>query len=1552
LCADAEALSEATSVPGNNLASTVDLPQASCVSAGDEEENSVWYSFDNTLGDIWELNIEVTPNAGGIPISGNVVLSAWDACGGEELECEISDVGAGTATLTITCPPAGLIFIQVGSTDIGEGEFDIVANETLKDAACTPNDLCADAVLIDTENNACVAVEATDCNTMTCPEEDNFGTGCTFTDEETVWFTFTTPDGATSVEIEVDNITSGGTAQWGLMTGDCTAPTNVEACTQNEYTVAANTQYWLAVSTTGDDGSDFELEVLVNTPPDNDECDDVETLTMDAGTVPGTTFCANPDFEVTDCGATDQEQQVWYTFTTGADQSKVELTLTETGASGVVVSILDACDGVPVVESPTLCPAAGSNEFCVLPNTTYYLLVGTSEANQGDFEIGVAEVTDPFNDNCSGADALGDIASSCEQNDFAADNSNACPDELNDDGCDFSNDALHGVWFTFNTDNDAEAIDITTDLADAMFALYTGDCTSLTYVDGSCTQGADLDELDINPNTTYYLLVTSDTESAFNIGITIKNIPDNDLCEDAESIGNGDVLSGTTACANPEIIYCDLDGSSSHDVYYTYTNSSGSNVDLEIQIDADDSNGNAADQVEVAFTIDDCITAFPGTMEECDALGNLLVVDCVEDGETVIIIVGSVDGEEGDFTISLTEFNNSPPHDECTDAYVFTDEYTVCEWYELTGFTNQDACPEDFFVGACEFHLHPVVWFAFTATDDATSVEFQNITSAGDAFLALFENNGDCDLPTAVSACVTGNDGPFDINGGQDYWVAFGSENGEGDFSFEILINESPLNDDPCAGDFALETINEGDNDADNSCAGPDFTFCGLDNANGKTLFFEYTMTQDADLEVNITGITAAGPFSTAAYEAAIACGDESTYITEACDDALILPCLTAGDVIVIAVGTSDVAGEYGEFTINISENTPPRPDNDECTDAEVITYEDSDLCQWVGAEANESNINACSEESDFGTACDFDTEEVVWFEFTAPNATDPANAQLNIQFLSYDGGGDLFSAVFEPGDCDNLTALSGCLIGNGPHGAVIDVTPNTTYLIGVGSSGDTGGNFEIEINITSGPPNDDPCADLSAFDLTGSVTLIEQSNLCAGPDGNFPECGGVDQENAVIYTFEIVAPIYGIEITVTANDVNGTPIEGTIVAGVSTENSDFCTGTTYVPPAYCEDIGSATFTFECLLEGTYQLKISSSDDNSGNFDISSTMIDKNSGCDNTLNYDYCSEADGNAISGLSECEPTTVSGCNKLACPENFTLGACDFTEGNYVWYSFTTLDGAASVDITAFSADDGNGIMTIFEADCDNLVSISDCIQEGTDVLNIPVTENTTYYIVVGGSDNSAGFDFDITVNVPPENDDPCPTDLNPAIDLTGGGSHAGTTCCAVGFNDDNNADWQNQDCGDATTDENAVWYYFTSSDAVDGYEIEVSGALAGFTTVELYTGADDAGCTGALTFEESSCTPLPANIRFGNCGEDGTTYWIKVGTSDENCGDFSISVLELDDCKVADDCEDAQDFSVNPVTDPNFEEIIYDCTEGCLDLACPENPLPAGGNGCDFY
>ena len=189
---------------------------------------------------------------------------------------------------------------------------------------------------------------------------------------------------------------------------------------------------------------------------------------------------------------------------------------------------------------------------------------------------------------------------------------------------------------------------------------------------------------------------------------------------------------------------------------------------------------------------------------------------------------------------------------------------------------------------------------------------------------------------------------------------------------------------------------------------------------------------------------------------------------------------LSLVQTVIIMVGTTNTAGAYGQFDLDINESTPARPANDDCSNAEVIDYDDTDLCQWVAVQNGETNVNACSEDFTVGT-CQYDVEEVVWYSITVPPGA-AAGADLSIRFSNYTGTGQLFATFFDD-NCAALTGLSNCFTGVGPH-TLADVVAGNTYLIGVGSSGDNGGSYDMEVNITSGPPNDDACNVL--FTLAG----------------------------------------------------------------------------------------------------------------------------------------------------------------------------------------------------------------------------------------------------------------------------------------------------------------------------------------------------------------------------------------------------------------------------------------------------------------------------------
>ena len=190
------------------------------------------------------------------------------------------------------------------------------------------------------------------------------------------------------------------------------------------------------------------------------------------------------------------------------------------------------------------------------------------------------------------------------------------------------------------------------------------------------------------------------------------------------------------------------------------------------------------------------------------------------------------------------------------------------------------------------------------------------------------------------------------------------------------------------------------------------------------------------------------------------------------------------------------------------------------------------------------------------------------------------------------------------------------------------------------------------------------------------------------------------------------------------------------------------------------------------------------------------------------------------------------------------------------------------------------------------------------------------------------------------PPTNDSPCINDSNPPIDLTGGGSYEGTTCCAT-------LDFENAECSAATEDA-SVWFMYSPDEVDDGFDIILEpGDAEGPMSLEVYKGLSDGGCTGAITVIGSKCNSNSAVIRMGNCFATDEVVFIKVTTDEleENCGTFVLTVVPAVCGEMADDCIDLADQTpIEPITDQGFG-ITYNCVEGCLDYACPEESTNGG-------
>jgi len=202
-------------------------------------------------------------------------------------------------------------------------------------------------------------------------------------------------------------------------------------------------------------------------------------------------------------------------------------------------------------------------------------------------------------------------------------------------------------------------------------------------------------------------------------------------------------------------------------------------------------------------------------------------------------------------------------------------------------------------------------------------------------------------------------------------------------------------------------------------------------------------------------------------------------------------------------------------------------------------------------------------------------------------------------------------------------------------------------------------------------------------------------------------------------------------------------------------------------------------------------------------------------------------------------------------------------------------------------------------------------------------------------------------------PPNDDACPTAMFPPADVTGG-AFMGTTCCALGFND-NMADFENltsiTNCGSITQD-NTVWFtYQFIDDGSDAIQIDFNNiGIQGGAAIEVYVVDDiNEACDGVLTIGNGdvvgwACDAVNDDpIQIG-CPDPDRFYLIKLTTTDDECGEYSLGVSTINSsCEYADEPCDVTD--VIMVTTPPDFSLVFSCVPGCLEFACPEDPLPPG-------
>ena len=1241
---------------------------------------------------------------------------------------------------------------------------------------------------------------------------------------------------------------------------------------------------------------------------------------------------------------------------------------------------------------------------CIEQGETIKILVGSIEdpnvmGPEGDFNISTSVIPNGVaNDECDMPEDITSQIMTCTDILINTDNTNACSEEFNvAGGCNFATDPT--VWYSFTVPAGPGpySLEISGIDAGSYMAIFNDgiDCDNPggVAINSPCMSGAGpFDSFDpLTPGATYLIAFANPTEGAHNFTIRVNELPANDECADAETLNPGVAVPGTTTCATQETpsynsgVCADTDETNT--VWYEYTvpaTSSG----FQLTVTASGASPFMGNLNAVVFETSSpgCVTDGSTFADEVCTTSGTLVQDfeCIGPG-TYIIRISTSETNAGDFDILINDYTSPVVNDLCSSPTLIDQDF-ICEWVPVTANT-ENACPEQFdFASDCGFDDFPVVWYEINITDpNATEIQLDmNSSASGSPFYSVFAGGAvDCSnlVPSSISGiCESGlgmNGTTIDISGNppQTYLIGIGADiaSGSSSIQFEIKVLVPPANDDPCNAEI-ISTAGDVNTTVSGTtqCASFDIDEASCGDQDENSVWYEYTLPAGTTgFIATISNVT--GQDYLLAVTGDNPCGAGNITLLDPtvpadCDaedgDEMKFTCLDEGITVYIMVSTETVDEGSFDLTIDPIVPDPLCVDNDLCTDADNSSPIATPVTDGGQVCVSDCNLDACPENF-FAAGCAYNDFPTVFYTVTTDaNATD---ATMTTILTSMDGN-PIFS-IFEF-DCNNPTAVtpaSLCVEGDGANASLsnMEVDANTTYIIAVALDQPTnsieGGDFELCVNVTTSC-NDDPCSPypLVAGDGVGSPALDCDNNIGATDEPfDYGGCGsGTAYESTVYFSYTVPDNVYSFTVLYTNDGAMG--IQNEVVLTVLEYDAANCDSPQLVAGQECGDPNVLEpVEIQCPPAGnTYLIQVTSAAADQGEFDIqiSETLqtnaCASNDACDNAMVLDVS-----------ATCMWLDFADCNIQACPEEFVDPgmACNFDGGPVTWYSFTTPASAssASIEVVPGSVTDPTWGLFLDEGCPEVPTAVNGdviCVTTGGNPTaifeGIPIEENTTYYIAVG---SESGIEGDFTINllleVPPINDDPCINADNPPIDLSGGGSHSGTTCCARGSKDANAdgspADWPNVDCNESTEDA-AVWYMFTPNPDDDGYNIILeAGDVEGPLAIEVYAGAPDQGCSGFGETLASSCSPTSANFQISNCFEPGEVVFIKVTTDDDddNCGTFTITVSPASCGEMNDECfESLDEDPIMPVTNPEFQ-IDYTCVTGCLQYACPEDDAFGG-------
>jgi hypothetical protein len=1382
------------------------------------------------------------------------------------------DNGGSCSFLDVPVSPNTTYLIVVeGSLSTDEGTFEITVEEVTDPVIVPANDLCEDAEVITCSTNIAVAAATATAtgNPAVCGGTTGPGVWYSFVGDGQEWTVTATPNawdpeiqilsgacGAFVCEVAADGLGTSGAETASLLTVDGT-----------EYYVFVGT--WASFDLVIDS---FELTVSCETiDPCGPFVGDSASNPIVIASVPYTDIQNTAECFTNQYAVAFGSPDVFYQVTTGPDATGLIIDLCNAATDfDTYLYLVDATGTTTLFDNDDNGGSCSFLDVPVSPNTTYLIVVeGSLSTDEGTFEITIEEVTDPVivpaNDLCEDAEVI-----TCSTNIAVA----AATATATGNPAVCGGTTGPGVWYSFIGDGQEWTITATPNAWDPEIQVLTGTCGVFdceVNADGFGTGDAESVTVLTEVATEYYVFVG--TWASFDLVIDSFELTVS--CETIDPCGPfvGDSASNPIVIAS--VPYTDIQNTAecftnqyavafgSPDVFYQITtgpDATGLIIDL----------CNAATDFDTYLYLVDA-TGTTTLFDNDDNGGSCSFLDVpVSPNTTYLIVVeGSLSTDEGTFEITVEEVTDPvivPANDLCEDAEVITCTTNIAVAAATATATGNAT--------ECGGTTGPGVWYSFigdgqewtiTATPNAWDPEIQILSGACGAFVCetAVDGNGTSGAETATLLTADGTEYLVFVG----TWASFDTEID----SFELTVScegtvvEPPAND-LCADAEVITCTTNIAVAAATATATGNATECGGTTGPGVWYSFvgdgqEWTITAtpnawDPEIQI-LSGACGAFVCETAVDGNGTSGAETATLLT------------VDGTEYLVFVGTwasFDTEIDSFELTVSCEGTVVEPPANDLCADAEVITCTTNIAVAAATATAT-GNATECGGTTGPGVWYSFVGDGQEWTITATPNAWDP-----EIQILS----GACGAFVCEAASDNNGTS--------GAETATLLTVDGTEYLVFVGTwaSFDTEiDSFELTVScegtVVEAPAND-LCADAEVITCS---TNIEVAAATATATDNPAVCGGTTGPG-VWYSFVGDGQEWTITATPNAWDPEIQILSGAcgaFVCEAATDNN----GTSGAETASLLTVDGTEYY---VFVGTW-----------ASFDTEIDSFELTVSCES---IDPCGPFVGDSAS--NPIVITSVPYSDIQNTDECFTDQFAESFGSPDVFYQITTGPDATGliIDLCNDTTDFDTYLYLVDETGLTVLFENDDLPSTICSFLDVPVSPNTTYYIVVEGLGASETGWYEITVeevtdSVGIENDD-----CSDAIVVSCDDVINGTT---VGANPENIAA-----CGVPLSTAPGVWYLF------EGTGDEVTFSLCGSsydTKIGVFSGICD-----NLVCEAGNDDDCDLQSEVDVLTTLGTDYYIYVtGFNPSAFGDFVLSIT-CDDptpAPVNDECAGALELTI---------------------------------------